>query len=41
MYPRYEENLYEDHPGYFFNVFNTITHWINRGQLTLSIVAII
>jgi len=31
MYPRPEDNMYESHPGYFFNTFNTIMHWIERG----------
>ena len=31
LYPRPEDNVDENHPSYFFNVYNSIMHWIERG----------
>ena len=32
LYPRPEDNIDEEHPGYFFNVYNSIKHWIDKGK---------
>ncbi len=36
LYPRPEDNIEDTHPGYYFNVFNSIHHWLDRGKSILD-----
>lgn len=38
LYPRPEDNVDDSHPGYFFNVFDSVNFWISQGAPKEKIV---